>query len=246
MKVFVLPRPPDADSRVILENEAYHYLVRVRRLGAGHVFTAVTPSGVEGRVLVERIERNRLIGRWEAIPSLRFDEPSIYLFPAVLKGSKLDDVLRAATECGITLWQPWYAKNSIPRDDKPENINRWKKISEQAMMQSGRIAYPEIRLPTQTPVLADEIRRCNTVIVFHHQKHNSEDLHQILCSAPQPIGLVYGPEGGLDDSEIQLFEKQGARFSWLGHAILRSETAILYGLAAVHTIIRETATWKIR
>lgn len=244
MKLFVLPESPSPNSRIVLDKEAYHYLVRVRRLAVGHVFRAVDPSGKEGRVLIERIEHDRLIGSWEELAALSYPEPEMHLFPAALKGGKLDDVLRAAVECGISRWCPWIAQNSIVREMKPDIRLRWKTISEQAMMQSGRSAFPEICQPIDLHSMITELGRCGTAIVFHHQNHHSESLHRILDSPHQPIGLVFGPEGGLDESEITAFEKVGARFSWLGHAILRSETAILYGLASVHTILREKQTWK--
>lgn len=186
MKLFVLPEPPSPNSRVVLEKEAYHYLVRVRRLATGHVFRAVDPSGKEGRVLIERIEHDRLIGSWEELSAPSYPEPEVRLFPATLKGGKLDDVLRAAVECGISRWCPWIAQNSIVREMKPDIRNRWKAISEQAMMQSGRSAFAEIRPPIDLDTLITELSQCGTVIVFHHQHYHSETLHRILDLAPNP------------------------------------------------------------
>lgn len=244
MKLFVLPEPPDANDRVTLAHEAYHYLVRVRRLGVGQVFEAVDPAGRRGRVLIQRVEPDRLWGLWEGASDTEASEPLVHVYPALLKGRKLDDVLRASTECGLTRWQPWIAHFSQNRDPSPSHRERWRKIAHQAMMQSGRGRFPDIAAPVPFPALVESLRECPTLIVFHHLPHRSEPLHRILEAGPQPIGLVFGPEGGLESSELDVLQNLGARFTWLGHGILRSETAILYGLASVHTLIRERDSWK--
>ena len=56
------------------------------------------------------------------------------------------------------------------------------------------------------------------------------------------LALFIGPEGGFTDDEVSCFERYGIRGIFLGDRILRAETAVLYGLAAVNTIFtREKA-----
>ena len=56
--------------------------------------------------------------------------------------------------------------------------------------------------------------------------------------------MLVGPEGGLSPRETALLEASGFRRAWLGDGVLRTETAALYALAAVRTIVRERETWK--
>lgn len=247
MKLFVLKEPPSFDSKVCIAlKDDYHYLVRVRRLSVGHVFTAVEPSGKQGRILIQKIEHDRLLGTWEELPSQTFNEARVILFPALLKGNKLDDVLRASTECGIIEWQPWIARFSQVHHENKNTLIRWKNISEQAMMQSGRSSFVTINPPLPLQELSEALNKCKTLVVFHHLPELSESLHSILSTHEDPIGLVFGPEGGIHEEEIHYFQKNRARFSWLGHAILKSETAIISGLASLHTILREFNSWKIQ
>ncbi len=51
--------------------------------------------------------------------------------------------------------------------------------------------------------------------------------------APEEIGVVIGPEGGLAPDELAAFERMGARIVSLGTQILRTETAAIVGPALV-------------
>jgi 16S rRNA U1498 N3-methylase RsmE len=44
--------------------------------------------------------------------------------------------------------------------------------------------------------------------------------------------------------EVALLESSGFRRAWLGDGLLCTETAALYALAAVRTIMRERETWR--
>ena len=55
---------------------------------------------------------------------------------------------------------------------------------------------------------------------------------------------MVGPEGGLSPSETRLLRENGALPIYLGSRVLRAETAAIYGLAAVGTIIRERTEWQ--
>jgi 16S rRNA (uracil1498-N3)-methyltransferase len=56
--------------------------------------------------------------------------------------------------------------------------------------------------------------------------------------------VLIGPEGGLSPREVALLQASGFRQAWLGDGVLRTETAALYALAAVRTIVRERETWR--
>ena len=45
--------------------------------------------------------------------------------------------------------------------------------------------------------------------------------------------IVFGPEGGISESEVAALKNFGAVFTSLGPRILRTETAPLYALAAI-------------
>ena len=52
----------------------------------------------------------------------------------------------------------------------------------------------------------------------------------------QRLGIVIGPEGGFEPSEIEALKAQGAKTATLGPRILRCETAPLAALAVIMSL----------
>jgi 16S rRNA (uracil1498-N3)-methyltransferase len=69
-------------------------------------------------------------------------------------------------------------------------------------------------------------------LVLHE---NAEDglIASMSSVAPQVVGVVVGPEGGLDADEVEELTAAGARPVSLGRQILRTETAAIVGPALV-------------
>ena len=51
------------------------------------------------------------------------------------------------------------------------------------------------------------------------------------------ICLMIGPEGGFSDGEIKLAKKQNIKEVTLGNSRLRSETAAIFGLSVIKSLI---------
>jgi len=70
-------------------------------------------------------------------------------------------------------------------------------------------------------------------------------LHGLLAPGERDITLLIGPEGGLAEKEIEFLKSAGFFPVYLGGRVLRSETAALFAVAAVQTILEEKNAWKI-
>jgi 16S rRNA (uracil1498-N3)-methyltransferase len=68
-------------------------------------------------------------------------------------------------------------------------------------------------------------------------------LHDYLSEVPDLVALVIGPEGGFSPAEVSRFPEAGFKPFKLSCAVLRTETAALYGAAAVHIILLENTSW---
>jgi len=117
------------------------------------------------------------------------------------------------------------------------------RIAREARQQSGAaravVIEPAMRLDE-----AASRPRGGTAVFFHEERAGAEALHEILAGADGPVTVLIGPEGGLSPREAALLEAAGFRRAWLGDGVLRTETAALYALAAVGTIVRERQQWK--
>lgn len=246
MKQLVLDKEPGRDGRVILTGSVFHYLARVRRVQEGHILQALAPGGTPGRLLITKIAAAVIEASWETVEAPASpDRPRILLYPALLKGGKLDDVLRQAVEAGIAEWQPWAARHSIAKPEPEKSRTRWEKIAREALQQSGRQEPVAVNPPLEYDAVKESWTKVPKLLVFHHLKMGDLSMHQALSATPDRIGLVFGPEGGLSIEETDFLTELGADFVWLGTGILRSETAVVFGLGAVQMILEERSSWKI-
>jgi 16S rRNA (uracil1498-N3)-methyltransferase len=68
-------------------------------------------------------------------------------------------------------------------------------------------------------------------------------LHEYLTEAPDEIVLCIGPEGGFIAEESRILRSGGFAPLRLPCAVLRTETAALYAVAAVETVLSERSSW---
>ena len=151
MKQFLLKKGPDRDGLVRLYDEDYHYLVHVRRLKPGSVFTALLPgsinaldhAGKKAAITVRTIEKHILIGAVTSVSSITPNMelsflPPIVLFQALPKGTKMDMIVRQAAEMGISEVVPFISEYSIPKENTGSiRTERWRRIVKEARQQSG-------------------------------------------------------------------------------------------------------------
>ena len=82
--------------------------------------------------------------------------------------------------------------------------------------------------------------------MLHQEVLEKGSLHGYLVNSPDITALAAGPEGGFSPKEVSLFLAAGFRPVLLGNSVLRTETAALYGIAAVRTILLENEAWTSR
>jgi 16S rRNA (uracil1498-N3)-methyltransferase len=106
---------------------------------------------------------------------------------------------------------------------------------------------PEISAPLCFPDIPqdfgprEEVKKLG--IFFHQNPLEISSLHGYLSSEPEEIALVIGPEGGLANEELALLREAGFVPAYLGHRVLRTETAPVFAAAAVRIILLEREGW---
>ena len=252
MKRFVLSVPPNAEGMIRLYEEDYHYLVRVRRLRAGMSFDAVLPGGAETQVRILSVKDNILIGEcFGSVEKLPSPIPPIALFQGLPKGAKMDLIVRQAAESGVSIVAPFESEYSTVRLNKgsDDKVKRWQRIVREALQQSGSAVPTAIRPPSGLDALLDywEALKKNYSrplgILLHQEPLEKSSFHDYLCNCPDFTALAVGPEGGFSPREVSLFLAAGFRPLVMGNTILRTETAALYGTAAIRIILLESERW---
>jgi len=249
MKQFLLPLRLNSDAETVeLTGKDHHYLCHVRRLVPGDRIQA---RDREGKIcLLELAEKEtdsstyRILER--GMPPQEEESREIHLFQALPKGKKMDLIIRQATEAGVSRIIPLESDHSLIKFSSPKERaakkERWDRIVREAQQQSGSPVPTELEEPAPFSRLAESVGD-DFLGFFCHQDPLDEGLISPVISAAgrekRILGIVIGPEGGLSPSEVDKLKKWGYHSLWFGDNVLRAETASLYGVAALKTMLRE-------
>jgi 16S rRNA (uracil1498-N3)-methyltransferase len=198
--------------------------------------------------------------------------PPILLFQALPKGTKMDLIVRQAAEGGITEIVPFASEHSIPKiqggtpaqvprrgaglggrfQGGGEKLERWERIVREARQQSGSGIATAVHAPLDMDGLLaywESIkagRPGSLGLLFHQDPADGGSLHGYLEVMPELTAIAIGPEGGFSPAEVSRFLAAGFKPVKIGDTILRTETAALYGAAAIRIILLESASWTYR
>ena len=177
--------------------------------------------------------------------------PAIALFQALPRGSKMDLIVRQAAEGGVSLIVPFESDYSTAHLNKNpgEKMKRWEKIVKEARQQSGSSVETKILPPGNFRSLLDYWEKIKldyrrpAGILLHQEPLEKGSFHGYLGTDPDFAALAVGPEGGFSPGEVSLLLAAGFRPLLMGDTVLRTETAALYGTAAIRIILLEREAW---
>ena len=163
MHRFFAPSLDPGDETVSLPRDEAEHLTRVLRLTSGDTVAVFDGRGNEflARVAAagRRDVRLQLLSRLQPPP-----EPAVALtlVQAVLKGEKMDDVVRDAVMLGVAAVHPIVTKHTettVAALIKGARLDRWRRIALASVKQSRRATLPEIRSPLQLEDFLESPRR---------------------------------------------------------------------------------------
>lgn len=155
----------------------------------------------------------------------------IHLFQGLPKADKMESIIQKTTEIGIKEITPVIMARSIVKlEDKTaiKKVERWQKIAEVAAKQSKRDIIPQVNLPTNLKNIYENLSGYDIVLVAYEKEENTtikQVLRKITHKKNAKIAIIIGPEGGMEQEEIEQLTKAGAKVVSLGKRILRTETA---------------------
>ena len=112
------------------------------------------------------------------------------------------------------------------------------KIALGAAEQSKRNRVPEVRLFEKKGEFLSELDNFDKIFIAYEETAKAGELATLArelaqVESGQKILFIFGPEGGISPSEIDVFEEAGGLKIGLGPRIMRTETAPLYALSSV-------------
>ena len=209
-------------------DEAEH-LTRVLRLGVGDIVSVFDGRGREFLARVGSAERRavrvQLMSRVEPAA-----EPAVALTlaQAVLKGDKMDDVVRDAVMLGAAAVQPIVTKRTevtVAALIKGARLDRWRRVAIASVKQSRRATVPEVRTPLTLETLLEEPAMAMRLMLVEPAATGATEPLSALRGEPIPPDamVLVGPEGGWTDGECEQARARGVRLVTLGHRTLRAD-----------------------
>jgi 16S rRNA (uracil1498-N3)-methyltransferase len=234
---FYCPSKLASGAIIGLPQNAAHHVVRVLRMKAGDALTLFNGDGNNYAGEILRINKDEVAVKIAEATAVENESPlHVTLAQAISGGDRMDFTLQKAVELGVTRIQPIAAERSVVKLSGERTQRRrehWQNIVIAACEQCGRATVPEV-LPALP--LADWLgMRQQFALQIMLSPTAEHTLHDLQKPAGE-ICLLIGCEGGFSPAEEQAAASCGFHGIRLGSRILRTETAGLAALAAMHTL----------
>jgi 16S rRNA (uracil1498-N3)-methyltransferase len=146
----------------------------------------------------------------------------------------METIIQKSVELGAFAVVPVFTARSVVIDDGNfhKKIQRWQKISNEAVKQCRRGIIPRVREAMTFQEMLDSLPPFDLAL-FPYENETERTIKEALRSVPKKPGtaaLIIGPEGGFSDGEARALVRAGAVSVSLGKTVLRTETA---GMAAI-------------
>lgn len=233
LAAFFLPDEPLAPGISVSLGEGVLHHVRVRRLGIGSRVALLDGQGHRADGTLVRLSKASATVEVEhvvVLPQL----PPVHLLVPIADRERMLWLAEKCAELGATSWRPVLYRRSRsvkPRGEGPTFAGKLKARMASALEQSGGAwlpaMYPEASLARAVGALPDGLR-----LVLDGQ--GSKIMEQRITA---PVTIAIGPEGGLEEDELDEFARAGFTRVALGGHTLRFETAALAGLAIARSAV---------
>lgn len=225
------------DNVVTIEGTDVNHIVNVLRMEKEDKIK-ICNIETEENYIAEIIEKTQVQVKCKILEKLDSEAEAnihINILQGLPKADKMELIIQKCTELGVKEITPVAMERCIVKlEDKSANkkIDRWQKIAEIACKQSGRDKITKINNVINIKNICKMLLDYDIVLVaYENEKENTlkkelQDL-KILNKENLKIAILIGPEGGIENQEIEFLKENGAKVITLGKRILRTETVAI-------------------
>ena len=221
-----------AGAEILLDQTASHYLKHVLRLKTGAavvLFNGMHSSDFHGRV---ELGPRKVAVHIEASSVVDMESP---LLSEIIQGLGRSDhsdwTIQKTTELGvnrISLFNAERSQKHLKASQVEKKLAHWRGVAISACEQCGRALIPEIVFyPGLVPAMQAASAQARFLLDFKAVSLQSE----LRATQTSSLSILLGPEGGLNEKEINSAVTAGYRGVSLGPRVLRTETAAVSALA---------------
>lgn len=219
-----------------LDSDAGQHIGVVLRMREGETITLFCGDNREFEAKIASVHKNRVSVSILTTYEVNRESPrAIHLAQAVSKGDRMETVVQKAVELGVASITPVITTRCAVKMDKErmqKKCSQWQAIAIAACEQSGRTIVPVVH-----PILSlgDYLKTALPALKFVLYPEAGKSWRDYEFISPE-MGLLIGPEGGLDAEEINLLFTHDFLPLSLGPRILRTETAAIVALGVLQAV----------
>ena len=221
-------------TELSLPDEVHNHLVKVLRMRVEQQLVLFNGDGSDYLAKLTEVEKRRSSVVVESAEARTNESPlRIQIGQGLSRGERMDFAIQKATELGVSEINPLFTERSEVRlnpERQAKRTKHWQQVAISACEQSYRAVLPNI---TEPELLNDWLIRCDAELKLVLSPH-TEPLLLGDLERPSSVALLIGPEGGLEDSEVEQAIAAGFRPWLLGPRVLRTETAPVAAAAVLH------------
>ncbi|MGB3404177.1 MAG: 16S rRNA (uracil(1498)-N(3))-methyltransferase [Microcoleaceae cyanobacterium] len=231
------------NQQIDLTAEQQHYLGRVLRLKPGDRFIILDGIG-HGWLAKLNVTLPATPPQAEILETITIKTElpiDLTVLAAIPKGSGFEEIVRCATELGVTQLIPILSERTLVKPSE-QKLLRWRRIVTEAAEQSERQIVPTLLEPMSWKAALSHLNAENNIknpqrylcVARGNIPHLCNHLPSQLSSNPvNAITIATGPEGGWTEAEIQAARSVGFQPVSLGDRILRAVTAPIVAVSMI-------------
>ena len=245
MPKFFVKEEQIQENQIIILGQDVNHIKKVLRAKIGDELQICNSQNGENFLCeIDNLEEEKIICQIkEKIQEQVESNIEVTIFQGLPKADKMELIIQKSVELGVNAIIPVEMKRCVVKlneKDKSKKIERWQKISEVAAKQCGRDIIPQINNIINIKNICNLIQEYDMVLVaYENEEKNTlkEQLENIKkqnnSKSKVKIGIIIGPEGGLEEKDVETLKENGAKVITLGRRILRTETVALNVLSII-------------
>lgn len=208
---------------ILKDKQLVHQIINVFRAKVWDAFIFF-----DGKTLFDFVyklskrEKNELHFSFDGKKEKSWLKKEIFLFQALPnKLSKIEYILQKWVEVGIFHFLFFQAERSQKLIISPNKEERLLSIMQEALEQSWWNIFPSLQFLDKNNF---DIKDGKTIFFHHEADKKALYLKDIPLWEDEKINIIIGPEWGLSEKEVQVFQEKWYIQSYLWSNILRTET----------------------
>lgn len=224
------------NGMALLVGQMHKYIVSILRKNPGDRIDLIDGKGYLYRCTIGSIKGKEIYLKiLDVVHNPGEKRPKVTLCVSPIKGPRMDWLVEKATELGVDRIVPTLFKRTVIKfDDRgKEKIERWKRITIEASRQSGRFTIPDITDPVPLRGVTDFIGDTGKRVAMYEKEKLTVLSDVFSVRTNEAVCVAIGPEGGIDESEVDWLRENGFVTCSLGENIFRTETTPLIVLSVI-------------